>query len=72
MPRTAPPPKLAVVKKGTKEHGPVIRLTAQQIAHLSAQYAPPLTAEERAEKEMREANIPDTSHLTVWDPSTRR
>ncbi len=69
MARTVLPVRVALPGKG--EHGGVQFLTTQEIKELKEKYAPPLTPEERAEKQEREANRPDTSHLTVWDPSRR-
>lgn len=63
MARTAPPPRIPP--------SGVVSLTPGQIADANNKYQPPLTPEQRAEKQSREKG-PDTSHLTVWDPSTRR
>jgi hypothetical protein len=69
MPRTTLPIRLVLSGKG--EHSCVEILSTQEINALKEKYRPPLTAQERAEKQEREANRPDTSHLTVWDPSRR-
>lgn len=72
MPRTAPPPVQKVLSRGKGEHGAVVVLSRHEILALQQKYQPPMTAAEIIEKQEREANIPDNSHLTVWDPSTRR
>lgn len=55
-------------KGASQGHGECRTLTPEEIEALKQNLQPPLTKEQLAEKQRRDANRPDMSHMTFWAP----